>query len=335
MPKHGTLTRVSAVAIGVAMAMSVTTGTARAAGELIVGLMVSKDYPFTKGAEFFAKRVAEETKGALKVKVFSDGVLGNEVELAEGIKRGTVDIAVVSPGYLSAFVPGYQILDIPFVFRDFDHWKAFLKSPVNDEMEKLLETKSDLVVLGNFGGSIRNVISRTAPMSSLDKMQGVKMRVWQAPVIINTWKAIGTVPSVVAYSEVYTALQTGVVDAAENEVPTFISQKWYEPTKFIALSKHSYTVRPFVMGLKQLKALSPEHQEIVRRLGREAADYENKVEQEYGESGLKQLQDKYGLKVVDVTDREKWIAATTKVREETAKGLGVLDLLNKIAAVGK
>ena len=325
---------ISALVVGAAVAVGIAGNAAQAADKLIIGIMVAKEDPHTKGAEYFAKRLMEETKGALKVEVFSDGVLGNEVELIEGIKRGTVDITVASPGNLSSFVPEYQILDIPFVFRDRAHWEAVTRGPVGKEMNAMLEKKGGIKVLGTFGGSMRNIISRTEPMTSLAKIKDIKMRVWQAPVIINFWKSLGTVPSVVAYKEVYTALQTGVVDAAENEVPTFLTQKWYEPSKFIALSKHSFTVRPFIMGAKQFNKLSKEHQDLVVRLGAETAAYQNKVEHEFGDNGLKSLEAKHGIKLVNVVDRPKWIEATKGVREEQAKKLGVTDLLQRLYAAG-
>jgi tripartite ATP-independent transporter DctP family solute receptor len=320
-----------------ALAAGLVTGAALAAEseKLIVGIMTSKDYPFTKGAMHFAERLKEESGGALTAEVFPDGVLGNEAEMFEGMKRGTIDAIVTSPGNLSSFVPQYQILDVPFLFRDAAHRAAVADGPVGEEFGRLLEKDADIVVLGNFGGPIRNIISREKKVTSLDDIQGIKMRVWQAPVIIDTWKSLGTNATVVAYREVYTALQTGVVDAAENEPPTFVTQKWYEPSKYITLSRHSYTIRPFIMSGEKFRSLSPEQQALVKRLGREAADYEVKLEIDFGDKALKEIEAKFGVQLVELSDRSDWIERTEPVRRRVAEKLGVADLLQRIYAAGR
>jgi TRAP-type transport system periplasmic protein len=278
--------------------------------------------------------LAEESYGALDVQVFAGGVLGSEPEMFEGIQQGTIDAIVTSPGNLSSFVPPYQILDLPFVFRDDDHRAAVADGRVGAELTRLLEERAGIIVLGNFGGSERNLISRDRPITSLADMQGLKMRVWEAPAIIESWAALGTSPTVIAYAEVYTALQTGVVDAAENEPPTFVTQKWYEPTNYITLSRHSYTVRPFIMGADAFRSLSDEHQELLLRLGREAAEYEVELEREFGEEAMRTMQEQYGIEVLELTDRDEWIERTEPVRQKIAADLDVSDLLEQIEAAG-
>lgn len=306
-----------------------------AAQEIILGVMTSSKDPFTEGANFFADKVKEATNGEIIVQVYTDGALGTETEMFEGVQQGSIDALVTSPGNLSSFVPEYQILDVPFLFRDLEHRDAVANGPVGARLERLLEEKGNVVVLGNFGGSVRNVISRGPEIDSIDDMSGINMRVWEAPVIINTWKAIGTNPTVVAYNEVYTALQTGVVEAAENELPTFVNQKWFEPSKSISLTQHSFTIRPLIMSADKFNSLSPEFQKILREAGREAAEYEVGRELEFGTNAMKMLQEKHGIKLVEVTDREKWIEKTAPVRSEIAAELGISDLLEEIYAAGK
>lgn len=328
-----TLLKYGAGATG-ALAMGRFVPARAAEQELIVGIMTSEEYPFTKGVQYFAERVAEQTGGAIDVQVFPNGVLGSEPEMFEGMKQGTIDAIVTSPGNLSSFVPPYQILDLPFLFRDHAHRAAVADGDVGTELSRLLEEKGDIVVLGNFGGSVRNIIARDLSITSLDDIQGIKMRVWEAPAIINTWQALGTNPTVIAYAEVYTALQTGVVDAAENEPPTFITQKWYEPASSITQSRHSYTIRPFIMSGERFRSLPQEQQDLLLRLGKEAAEYEVKLEQDYGDEALKTINEKYGLELLELTDREQWIERTAPVREQIASDLGVADMLERIQSAG-
>jgi tripartite ATP-independent transporter DctP family solute receptor len=217
--------------------------------------MVSKDYPFTKGAQYFADKVRERTQGRVKVDVYSDGVLGSEIEMFEQVKQGALDFVVTSPGNLAPFFKEMDLLDLPFLFKDHAHRDAVANGPVGKRYGENVEKKADVVVLGFFGGSVRNMICRTKAINSIDDIQGIKMRAYQSSVVIDTWKALGTVPAVIAYAEVYNALQTGVVECAENESLTFTTAKWAEAAKTVALTQHSITIRPFLMSAKTFAKL--------------------------------------------------------------------------------
>ena len=122
------------------------------------GIMVSKDYAFSKGANFFAKRIAEETNGRIKVDVYTDGVLGSESEMWEGVKVGTLDMFVTSPGNVGTFVPAYQFFDLSYLFASKAHRDKIASGPIGEKMNMILAEKEGMVVLGQFGGSARNMI---------------------------------------------------------------------------------------------------------------------------------------------------------------------------------
>jgi len=301
---------------------------------LRAGIMVSKDYPFTKGAQYFADKVKERTGGRVRVDVYSDGVLGSEIEMFEQVRKGALDIVVTSPGNLSPFFKEMDLLDLPFLFRDHAHRDAVANGPVGKRYAEELERKGDVVVLGYFGGSVRNMICRSKAINSIADIQGIKMRVWQSSVVIDTWKALGTVPSVVAYAEVYNALQTGVVECAENESLTFTTAKWAEAAKTVALTQHSITIRPFLMSAKTVAKLSRADQEIVRAAGREAAAYEVKLEVEQDKLARDLLVSKYGIKIT-TPDTKPFIERSEPVRQAFAKSVGAQATLQEIYSLAK
>lgn len=321
----GTLTLILLVGTAVAQQPEVT---------LRAGIMVSKDYPFTKGALYFADKVKERTNGRVKVDVYPDGVLGSEIEMFEQVKRGALDIVVTSPGNLSPFIKEIDLLDLPFLFKDHAHRDAVANGPVGKRYADVIEKKGEVVVLGYFGGSVRNMICRTKAINSIEDIQGTKMRVWQSSVVIDTWKALGTVPSVVAYAEVYNALQTGVVECAENESLTFTTAKWAEAAKAVALTQHSVTIRPFLMSAKNFAKLSKADQEVVRAAGAEAAAYEVKLEVEQDKVARDLLSSKYGIKVT-TPDRKPFIERSEAVRQAFAKSVGAEATLKEIYGLAK
>jgi len=301
---------------------------------LRAGIMVSKDYPFTKGAQYFADKVKERTNGRIKVDVYSDGVLGSEIEMFEQVRKGALDIVVTSPGNLAPFFKEMDLLDLPFLLRDHAHRDAVASGPVGKRYGEELEKKGDVVVLGYFGGSVRNMICRTKLINSIDDIQGVKMRVWQSSVVIDTWKALGTVPSVVAYAEVYNALQTGVVECAENESLTFTTAKWAEAAKTVALTQHSVTVRPFLMSAKNFAKLSRADQDVIRAVGEEAAAYEVRLEVEQDKVARDLLSSKYKIQIT-TPDRKPFIQRSESVRQNFAKSVGAEATLKEIYSLAK
>jgi len=301
---------------------------------LRAGIMVSKDYPFTKGAQFFADKMKERTQGRIKVDVYSDGVLGSEIEMFEQVRTGALDIVVTSPGNLAPFFKEMDLFDLPFLFKDHAHRDAVANGPVGKRYAENIEKKADSVVLGYFGGSVRNMICRSKPINSINDLQGLKMRVWQSTVVIDTWKGLGTVPSVIAYAEVYNALQTGVVECAENESLTFTTAKWAEAAKSVALTQHSITIRPFLMSAKNLAKLSKADQDLVREVGRQASAYE--VELEVGQDKVARdlLVSKYGAKIT-TPDRKPFIERSESVRQAFAKSVGAEATLKEIYSLAK
>jgi tripartite ATP-independent transporter DctP family solute receptor len=278
---------------------------------------------------YFADKVKEATNGKVIIDVFSDGVLGSETDVWEAIQAGTVDMGIISPAYVGNFVPEYQIYELPFLFASREHRDKVVNGPVGEKIDKLLADKVGMIVLGQFGGIGRNLITRTKKIETLDDIKGVKMRVYSSPIVVDTWTALGTVPVTVAYAEAYTGLQTGVVDAAENEMATLVSQKWYEPCKYVAITEHNINTRPLIIGKSQLEKLPKEYQEIMIEVGKDAASYAVKTERDDDAKYIDDLKN-LNIEVFELQDKDKWIEATKQLRSDFVKKYNMEAILSEI-----
>jgi len=220
-------------------------------------------------------------------------------------------------------------MDMPFVFRDLEHWNAVLSSDVLKPLEKELLDKADLVIIGYAGGGTRNLISNKK-IANIDELGGHKMRVMGAPIQARVFKAITAAPSAIAYSEVYNAIQTGVVDGLENESASLLQYKFFEVAKHITLTQHSITVRPIIMSGKSFRKLSPELQAVVMKAGKAAGDYGRDIESSEDSKKLAQMKEAGQIEVHDFADRSKLLDLVTPVQDAYAKELEAEELLQAI-----
>jgi tripartite ATP-independent transporter DctP family solute receptor len=301
---------------------------------LRLGLAVPGAYPYTTGARYLADTVRERTNGRVKIDVFPDAVLGNEVVEFEQVKAGGLDMAVTPPGVVGLHSKEMELWELPFLFKDLAHRNAVTEGPIGRLYAENMEKKLGVVVLGYFGGSVREILCKSKPINSIDDFQGVKTRIQPSPILINSWKAIGVVPVVLPYPEVYLALQTGVVECADNEPVTFTMAKWAETAKHMILTHHMVTVRYLIINAKNLAKLSSIDQEILRTAAREATTYEVNLEVRQDKEARDQLVSKYGVKLF-TPDRKPFVDRSEPVRQEFAKSAGIEAVLKEISSQAK
>lgn len=298
---------------------------------LRMGVQMAAETSFGRAAHELAEAVAERTDGRVTIEVFTDGVLGDELEMWESMQAGTLDMAVTSPGRISNFVPEYFVYELPYIFTDYEHRDAVADSPVGDTINEMLTDQAGIVVLGQMGGSARYLITTDVEAPDLTDISGVKMRVQEAQIVVDTWTALGTLPVTVAYNETYTALQTGVVNAAENELSTFMTMKWYEPSKYLMLTEHSIGMRPIVISESSLEGLSEADQQALREVSEEAAAKAVQYERDDEQAAFEELQ-ALGITLVELNDKQEWIDATAPIRENfAAEHPGMDEIMQQIA----
>jgi tripartite ATP-independent transporter DctP family solute receptor len=239
--------------------------------------VVAPHHAYNEGAREFARRIREATGGTVDIRVFPAGQLGKgERELLEGMQMGTIDLAVTATGPISGFSQSMMVLDLPFLFRDYHHVDTVLDSPVGRKLLDDLE-KARLKGLSFFENGFRNFTNSVRPLLRPEDFRGLKFRTMENPVHLASVRELGAQAVPMSWGEVYTSLQTKVIDGQENPVAVIHSHKLNEVQKCLSLTGHFYSPAPLTMSLHRFSSLKPEWQRLFITTAVEVAAYERKV----------------------------------------------------------
>lgn len=259
--------------------------------------------------------------------------LGLEKDYVAYMNQGlSIDYAVASPSHMSTFSKMATLLDPPMLYRDAGHWSKVLSGDVMQPIVDDIYKRADILLLGYGGGGVRHLIVNK-PVTNMAEIKNLPIRVMGAPIQTKLFNAFGMSPSVIAYSEVYNAIQTGVIDAAENEAAGIRQMKFYEVGPNISLTAHSITVRPLAFSGKTLRRLPEDLQSAIIQAGKDAGTFGRVIELTEGSGIMAELEDSGKLKTIMFTERDKLIAAATPVLKEYFNDLGASDLYEAIQAV--
>jgi TRAP-type transport system periplasmic protein len=259
--------------------------------------------------------------------------LGLEKDYFAYMNQGiSVDYAIVSPSHMSTFAPTAPLMDMPFLFRDMDHWRKVLDAGLLAPVAAQVAERADVMILGYAGGGVRNLVANR-PVRDMTELKGLKMRVMGAPIQTRTFQAIGAAPTVIAYAEVYNAIQTGVIQAAENEAFGIEQMKFYEVGPFISQTAHAISVRPLCFSGKTFKRLPPDLQTAILRAGKEAGVYGRELEATRSRELLERMASEGRLELVEFRDRARLLELTAPVRAAYAGEVGAADVYARIEAV--
>ena len=253
-------------------------------------------------ADVFAKEVKAKSDGRIEVQVFGAGTLGGERDFVEGVKNGFIQAGLAS-GVMANFYPPAMVTDIPYVFASDAVADRVMDGPFGQKLSAdfLTNTGMHNLCFGEVG--FRDFTSGKTPIHSPKDLAGMKIRVQETPIYITEMKALGAQPTPIAFTELYTALQTGVVDGEENPIPTIIFAKFYEVQKHVTLDGHNYGVDWFVLSDKFWKSLPPDLQKVVQDAGKAACAAERRANRAFTTEGIKTLKDK-GVTVYTPTAAE-------------------------------
>lgn len=259
--------------------------------------------------------------------------LGLEKDYVAYMNQGlSVDYAVAAPSHMSTFSKMATLLDPPMLYRDAGHWSKVLASDVLQPVVDDILKRADIQILGYGGGGVRHLIVNK-PVGNMDEIKDVPIRVMGAPIQTKMFQAFGMAPSVIAYSEVYNAIQTGVIDAAENEAAGIRQMKFYEVGPNISLTGHSITVRPLAMSGKTLRRLPEDLQAAIIQAGKDAGTYGRVIELSEGSGIMAEMEESGKLQTVAFADRDQLISAAQPVLQEYFKDVGAAELYDAIQAV--
>lgn len=291
------------------------------------------DHAFTKAMVRFEELVKKYYGKPINFVLHKNSALGLEKQYFEYMAQGkAVDYAIVSPAHMSTFSKAAPFIDAPFVFRDLDHWNkvldADLLKPIADEIGQ----KADVMLIGYAGGGTRNIFANR-PAQNLAELKGLKVRVQGAPIWSRTFQAAGMAPTVIAYNEVYNAIQNGVIQAGENEAAGVEQMKFYEVGPNLVMTMHAITIRPLCFSAKTFKTLPGDLQAAILKAGKEAGAYGRQVESSEDSAKLDKMEKEGKLRRIAFADRAAMKKAVDPVIAAYAREIGADRILAQINAI--
>jgi tripartite ATP-independent transporter DctP family solute receptor len=233
----------------------------------------AQDYPTTQGDQYFADLVEERTDGRIKIEVYHSAQLGEERAVIEQVQFGAIDFTRVSISPLAAFSPGLDALQMPYLYNSTDHMWRVLKGEIGDEMLASVE-EAGFVGLAWYESGARSFYNSVRPIESVADLAGLKIRVQESQLMVGLVEALGAVATPMPFGEVYSALQTGVIDGAENNWPSYYSTSHYEVAEYYTLDRHTQVPEILVASKIAMDRLSPADQEIIRQAAKDSIDYQ-------------------------------------------------------------
>lgn len=239
----------------------------------------AEDYPTTQGNYRFAELVEERSDGRIEIEVYPDSQLGEESDVIEQVQFGGIDMTRVSISPVSAFVPELDAFQMPFLYDDPDHMWEVLLGDIGEEMFEELESEG-FVGLTWYDAGARNFYT-TERVETVDDLEGMNIRVQEAPLMLDMVELLGATPTPMPFGEVYSGLQTGVIDGAENNWPSYYSTSHYEVAEYFLENRHTMVPEITIMNKDIFDGLSEEDQEIIREAAWDSIDYQREQWAEY------------------------------------------------------
>jgi TRAP-type transport system periplasmic protein len=294
---------------------------------------LGEEHVYSRAMKHFMELVVKYAGQPVSTVVQRNGELGSDKDFFIYMNQGiSVDSGIISPAHMATFARSAPLMDLPFLFRDVAHWERALEAdalkPIADEIAK----KADVMVLGYAGGGVRHIVSNR-PVHNLAELKGLKLRVQAAPIHSRIFQAMGVAPAVIAYPEVYNAIQSGVINGLENEPAGIEQMKFYEVAKYVALTAHTVTVRPLCFSGKAFRKLPPKVQEAVVRAGREASAFARKTEVQEDRARLEQMAKSGRVELLKFTDLARAEQLVKPVTEAYVKQVGAEAIYARILSL--
>ena len=291
------------------------------------------DHAFTKSMVRFEELVKKYYGKPVNFVLHKNSELGLEKDYFAYMNQGkAVDYAIVSPAHMSTFSKAAPFIDAPFLFSDLNHWNKVLDQdllkPIADEVEQ----KAEVMLIGYAGGGVRNIFANKSA-TNLTELKNLKVRVQGAPIWSRAFAAVGMAPTVIAYNEVYNAIQNGVIQAGENEAAGVEAMKFYEVAPSILMTRHAITIRPLCFSVKTLKKLPADLQAAIIKAGKEAGAYGRQIESSEDQEKLDKYAKEGKLKQIPFTERVQMQKLVDPVMMAYAKEVGAEAIFAKINAI--
>lgn len=315
------------VAVATLSALSVG---AQAQTVLKIGYATSPASHYGVGSTTFCEEITKGTSGRYTCQQFPNSALGGEREMIESVQLGTLDLVNTSTGPLGNFVPEVKIVDIPFLFRDYDHARKVMDGPIGQDLLKKMQQKG-LVGLAWTENGFRHMTNSVRPIVKASDAKGLKMRTMENKVHMDGYKTFGILPTPMAFPELFTALQQGTVDGQENPIPVILAAKFAQVQKHLSLTNHVYSPAVLILSPSVWSRLSDADKQVFLDAAKKAAAAQRKKVNDDEANGIAILR-KDGMQVVEQVDGASFRQAVTPAYAEFAKEFGA-DNIRAIQAV--
>ena len=286
-------------------------------------------HPFQKGYEKFKDVLEAETGGVVEVQIFPNAQLGTEEEASQMVQLGLIAASAASTaGGLAHSVPEAELFNFPFIFRDLDHCYRVIDGPIGQWLARNIEKKLDCVVLGYWFSGIRNVWNKKRPVLHPDDLMGIKIRVMSSPLLVETFNALGAQATPMAFGELYSALQMGVVDGAETDYLDLLYEKFHEVTKYVSYTNHMFLVIALIFSKKVYDKLPPSVQAAVLKAGQASVSAEREAMDALTDSALAELKE-LGLEFYEV-DKSLFRDKVEQVYRKNAAKVGGMAIIEQV-----
>lgn len=304
-------------------------GSAAAADKMRLGHNQPEDHPVHKAMVKFAELSKQYSKGEVEIAVFPNGVLGSEREMLEQVQNGILQITKASASPMETFAAEYKVFNLPFVFRDKEHFFKTLSSPVGESILASSRSKG-FIGLTYYDSGARSFYAKR-PINSPEDLKGLKIRVQQSPTTIKMIQALGATPTPMAYGEVYTGLQTGVIDGAENNVTALTIGRHGEVSKFYSETEHQMVPDVLVISAIVWEALSKPNQAAVKKAALESFELQKTLWAD-AEKTERAKAEKLGVKF-NRPAKEAFVAKVKPMMDQERGNASIAKLLDQIQAV--
>ena len=271
-------------------------------------------YPTVEAVVQMGKKLEAATNGRLSIQMFPSMQLGGEKEMIEQAQVGALQIARISVGPMGPIVPEMNVFNLPFMFRDNAHMEKVIDGPIGDELLKKLSDHptANLIGLCWMNAGTRNVYNSKKPIKSVEDLKGLKIRMMGNPVFVDTMNSLGGNGVAMGFDQLINAMQTGVVDGAENNEPTYDSGQHYRYAKYYSKTGHLMIPEILVFSKKSWEALSKDDQALIMKLSKEAQQEERKLWYEREKASIEKLKAS-GAEINEVSDKKPFQAAVKPV----------------------
>lgn len=285
-----------------------------------IGYATSPTSHYGVGTTVFCDEMEKGTQGRYKCQQFPSSALGGEREQIEAVQLGTQDMVNTSTGPLGNFVPEVKIVDIPFLFRDYDHARKVMDGPIGQNLQKKMAAKG-LINLAWTENGFRHMTNNTRPIVHASDAAGLKMRTMENKVHMEGYKTFGILPTPMAFPELFTALQQGTVDGQENPIPVILASKFSQVQKYLSLTGHVYSPAALIISPQVWNKLSPADQKAFSAAAKKGAAAQRKKVNDDEDTGIAQLE-KEGMQVVRKVDGESFRKAVAPAYADFAREFG-------------